>query len=145
MRKYYLLLLLLHAALVLHAQVSYKTVTDVSYVSPDESDAYRRERCKLDVYYPEGATNCPTIVWFHGGGLEGGHKYIPQEFKEKGFAVVAVNYRLSPRAKNPSYTEDAARQWHGYFSTLKSMVATKNASLFQVIRLVDTYVDAGSG
>lgn len=108
MRKYYLLLLLLHAALVLHAQVSYKTVTDVSYVSPDESDAYRRERCKLDVYYPEGATNCPTIVWFHGGGLEGGNKYIPQEFKEKGFAVVAVNYRLSPRAKNPSYTEDAA-------------------------------------
>ena len=60
MRKYYLLLLLLHAALVLHAQVSYKTVADVSYVSPDESDAYRRERCKLDVYYPEGATNCPT-------------------------------------------------------------------------------------
>ena len=26
----------------------------------------------------------------------------------QGFAVVAVNYRLSPKAKNPAYTDDAA-------------------------------------
>jgi len=26
----------------------------------------------------------------------------------QGFAVVAVNYRLSPKAQNPAYTEDAA-------------------------------------
>ena len=26
----------------------------------------------------------------------------------QGFAIVAVNYRLSPKAQNPAYTEDAA-------------------------------------
>lgn len=29
-------------------------------------------------------------------------------FMNQGFAVVAVNYRLSPKAQNPAYTEDAA-------------------------------------
>ena len=50
----------------------------------------------------------PTIVWFHGGGLEGGGKHVPEMFMNQGFAVVAVNYRLSPKAQNPAYTEDAA-------------------------------------
>ena len=49
-----------------------------------------------------------TIVWFHGGGLEGGGKHVPEMFMNQGFAVVAVNYRLSPKAQNPAYTEDAA-------------------------------------
>ena len=31
-----------------------------------------------------------------------------QRIDRSGFAVVAVNYRLSPRAKNPAYIEDAA-------------------------------------
>ena len=48
------------------------------------------------------------MVWFHGGGLEGGQKHIPQEFLRQGYAVATVNYRLSPRAHNPAYTEDAA-------------------------------------
>lgn len=45
---------------------------------------------------------------FHGGGLEGGGKHVPEMFMNQGFAVVAVNYRLSPKAQNPAYTEDAA-------------------------------------
>lgn len=49
-----------------------------------------------------------TIVWFHGGGMEGGSKFVPRELTDQGFAVVAVNYRLSPKAKNPAYIEDAA-------------------------------------
>ncbi len=35
-------------------------------------------------------------------------KYVPEELKDKGFAVVAPSYRLSPDAKNPAFTEDAA-------------------------------------
>lgn len=81
---------------------------NISYVAADEPDAYRRERCKLDVYYPKGMTDFLTVVWLHGGGLEGGSKHIPDELKNQGMAVVAVNYRLSPQAQHPAYIVDAA-------------------------------------
>ncbi|MCC8186165.1 MAG: alpha/beta hydrolase [Bacteroides sp.] len=100
--------LFLYVAVVAQAQQTYKTVTDIPYIDDSETDTYRTERCKLDVYYPEGMTDFPTIVWYHGGGLEGGSKHIPMELMDKGFAVVTVNYRLSPRAQHPAYIEDAA-------------------------------------
>lgn len=90
------------------AQTKYELKKDISYTDITEADSYRRERCKLDVYYPEGKKDFPVAVWFHGGGLEGGEKHIPDELKDKGIAVVSVNYRLSPNAVNPAYTEDAA-------------------------------------
>ncbi len=108
MKKYYLLLLFLLCACCAQAQYSYRTEEDISYVSESEKDTYRLNRCKLDIYYPEHKKDFSTIVWFHGGGLEGGTKFIPKELSDQGFAVVAVNYRLSPRAKNPAYIEDAA-------------------------------------
>lgn len=107
MRKYLSFILLL-IGLTLQAQETYKTVKDISYIPAGETDGYRKERCKLDVYYPVGKKGFPTIVWFHGGGLEGGGKHVPEMFMNEGFAVVAVNYRLSPKAQNPAYTEDAA-------------------------------------
>lgn len=107
MRKYLSFILLL-IGLTLQAQETYKTVKDISYIPAGETDGYRKERCKLDVYYPVEKKGFPTIVWFHGGGLEGGGKYVPEMFMNQGFAVVAVNYRLSPKAQNPAYTEDAA-------------------------------------
>lgn len=90
-------------------EIRYKLLTDVSYVDANETDSYKKERCKLDIYYPENEKDFPTIIWFHGGGLEVGGKHIPDEFKDKGFAVVAVNYRLSPRAQHPAYIQDAAQ------------------------------------
>ena len=107
MRKYLSFILML-IGLTLQAQETYKTVKDISYIPAGETDGYRKERCKLDVYYPVGKKGFPTIVWFHGGGLEGGGKHVPEMFMNQGFAVVAVNYRLSPKAQNPAYTEDAA-------------------------------------
>ena len=107
MRKYLSFILLL-IGLTLQAQETYKTGKDISYIPAGETDGYRKERCKLDVYYPVGKKGFPTIVWFHGGGLEGGGKHVPEMFMNQGFAVVAVNYRLSPKAQNPAYTEDAA-------------------------------------
>ncbi len=106
--KKYLSFILLFVAFTLQAQETYKTVKDISYIPAGETDGYRKERCKLDVYYPVGKKGFPTIVWFHGGGLEGGGKHVPEMFMNQGFAVVAVNYRLSPKAQNPAYTEDAA-------------------------------------
>lgn len=86
----------------------YTEIKDISYVPQGTTDAYRLERCKLDVYYPTDVKEFATVVWFHGGGLEGGNKGIPTDLRGQGFAVVAVNYRLSPRAKNPAYIDDAA-------------------------------------
>ncbi len=108
MKRFSVSLLLLCFAWMLQAQTTYQIDKDISYIPASETDAYRKERCKLDVYYPVGKKDFPTVVWFHGGGLEGGNKHIPKELTEQGFAVVTVNYRLSPRATNPAYTVDAA-------------------------------------
>ena len=88
----------------------YKLDSDILYRSTElaEKDEYIKQRCRLDVYYPENRKGFATIVWFHGGGLEGGERYIPQEFKEKNLAVVPVNYRLSPKVKSPAFIDDAA-------------------------------------
>jgi acetyl esterase/lipase len=111
--------ILCFCALGIFAQ-DYELKKDISYVDGSESDAYRQERCKLDVYYPKDKKDFKTVVWFHGGGLEGGNKHIPNELKDKGIAVVAVNYRLSPRAKNPAYIDDAAAAVAWVFGNIAS-------------------------
>lgn len=87
----------------------YNFVQNVSYVSPDETDEYRKERCVLDIYYPDTDEGFATLVWFHGGGLTGGSKELLEGFRRQGFAVVAVNYRLFPKCKCPDYIDDAAQ------------------------------------
>ena len=85
---------------------SYKQVNDISYTT--KQDAYSVVRLKLDVYSPEHVSNCPVVVWFHGGGLEAGSKEIPQRLKEKGLVVVGVNYRLLPKVTVRETLDDAA-------------------------------------
>lgn len=99
----HLLFLLLFS---LSATAQYKTENSIPYYS-DKGDRYRNERCTLDVYHPE-KPGFATVVWFHGGGLTGGEKHIPQALKDKGIAIVAVNYRLSPKAKVIDIIGDAA-------------------------------------
>ncbi|MDO4575291.1 MAG: alpha/beta hydrolase [Planctomycetia bacterium] len=72
--------------------------------------AYRDQRCKLDIYLPDMAEGekLPVVVWFHGGGLSGGNKHFPAELKKQRFLIVAVSYRLSPKANCPDYIQDAA-------------------------------------
>ncbi len=95
---------------LLIAQEEYRLVEDIPYydLQIQNTDQYIKERCKLDVYYPKDANDAPTVVWFHGGGLEFGSKHIPEGLKEKEVIVVTVNYRLHPKVKNPVYIEDAA-------------------------------------
>lgn len=87
---------------------SYEKKNDIPYGISDSTDGYTKELRRLDLYVPKGVKDFATIVWFHGGGLTGGSKSIPKGLQEKGFAVVAPNYRLSPRSKSPAYVEDAA-------------------------------------
>ncbi len=90
------------------ASVTYRTETNISYRSDVNLDDYMKERCKLDLYMPENVDTFTTVVWFHGGGLTGGEKSIPERLKNHKIGVVAVNYRLSPNVKNPAFIDDAA-------------------------------------
>ena len=71
-------------------------------------DAYAREKCVLDIYHSPTATGVPVIIWFHGGGLTSGKKYIPGEIRNQGMCVVAPSYRLSPKVPARMCIEDAA-------------------------------------
>jgi len=101
------------------AQDGYVFKENISYIRETDTDTYRQERCQLDLYYPAKIQKFPTLVWFHGGGLTSGGKSIPQELKNKGIAVVAANYRLSPAANNPAYTVDAAEATAWVFKNIE--------------------------
>ena len=62
----------------------------------------------MDIYYPANRKDFATIVWFHGGGLTGGSKELPDGLKNQNLCIIGVNYRLSPKVKAPAYIEDAA-------------------------------------
>lgn len=84
----------------------YHTQENISYKSG--SDKYIKERCRLDVYSCDTLKSSPVVIWFHGGGLTSGGKYIPDELKDKGLTVVAVNYRLLPKVKIDECLDDCA-------------------------------------
>jgi acetyl esterase/lipase len=109
MKKLILLWLLLPAISVF-AQQQYVVAKNIQYYpdSVNKIDKYISSQCTLDIYYPKGVKNYATIVWFHGGGLTGGSKEIPKALMDKGYAVIGVGYRLSPKVKAPAYIEDAA-------------------------------------
>lgn len=68
---------------------------------------------KLDIYLPdEGDGTFPVIVSIHGGAFMGCDKADMQvmpmlEGLKRGYAVVAINYRLSGEAKFPALVQDA--------------------------------------
>ena len=106
MKKLSALLISLMSAIIAFGS-DYKTISNISYINENDSNKYKQERCKLDIYHP-AESGFPTLIWFHGGGLTGGNKHFPAEIMNQEIAIVAVNYRLSPKAQNPDYINDAA-------------------------------------
>lgn len=100
-------------------EASYETATNILYREGAQLTDYMKERCRLDVYHPKHIKHFPTVVWFHGGGLKAGNRKVPEELREKGIAVVAVNYRLHPKVKSPAYIEDAAAAVAWTFRNIK--------------------------
>ncbi|MDR7210025.1 alpha/beta hydrolase [Flavobacterium piscis] len=100
----------------------YDVKENIQYYSAvqNKSDHYIGERCVLDIYYPKNIKGFATIVWFHGGGLTGGNKEIPEALKNKGFAIIGVNYRLSPKVKAVNCIEDAAAAVAWAFNNIKN-------------------------
>lgn len=62
----------------------------------------------MDIYHPADRQGLPVVIWFHGGGLTSGERYIPGELRDKDFCVVAPGYRLSPHVKADTCIQDAA-------------------------------------
>ena len=86
MKKIILPLAAMVVSLLAYAQ-EYKTITDIPYRAVN-NDAYSDERCKLDVQYKEGARDLPVVVFFEGGGMTKGEKYIPDPLGECGYVIV---------------------------------------------------------
>jgi acetyl esterase/lipase len=82
---------------------------DLAYVSGGHP------RQALDLYLPHVAGSLPLIVWIHGGAFRMGSKedHVPFEMLEQGYAIAALNYRLSQHALFPAQIEDckAAVRW----------------------------------
>lgn len=129
MKKLIILLSFFLYGISLSAQnIGYETKNNIQYYSAavNKSDKYISERCVLDIYYPKNKTGFATIVWFHGGGLTGGNKEIPEALKNKGFAIIGVNYRLSPKAKAEKAIEDAAAAVAWAFNTISNYGGDKS-------------------
>nr|MBP9874385.1 hypothetical protein [Haliscomenobacter sp.] len=81
MKKLFVFLAFLEVSFLAFGQsITYRTLSDIPYYPEADrrADAYIRERCVLDLYVPTGEKGFPTVVWFHGGGLTGGNKSVPE-------------------------------------------------------------------
>lgn len=81
---------------------------NIPYRAVPSGDAYTDSVCRLDVAVPKGVTHAPVVVWFHGGGLTGGSRELPEPLLNGKLVVVGVEYRLSPKATIQEILDDAA-------------------------------------
>jgi len=155
MKKLWAVIVLSACSFWLEAEV--KLVQNVSYVDEHDTDEYRQQRCKLDLYLPNSAKASAVLIWFHGGGLRAGDKTHEKEivpialkFAEHGIAFIAVNYRLSPKAQYPAYVDDASAsiQWvieHiSDYNFLKNKVFVGGHSAGGYLTLMSTFKNAST-
>lgn len=122
------LIVLLVSSKLISQVVDYELKENIHYYSDSINtlDSYINERCVLDMYYPKNTKGFATIVWIHGGGLTGFQKEIPEALKNKGVAIIGINYRLSPKVKAPAYIEDAAAAVAWAFNTIEKYGGNSN-------------------
>jgi len=85
---------------------------DIIKVTDNVYDELYNEKCLIDFTIPRTHHAVPVLIYFHGGGLEGGNRreaFISQFAAEYGVAVASADYRMYPEASFPDYINDAAR------------------------------------
>ena len=94
------------------ARAAAQTTRSVAYATASPSET-------LDLYLPasDGSRAVPVVVLIHGGAFQSGdasmEATLAQALVEQGFAVAAVDYRLSGEAPYPAGAQDvkAAVRW----------------------------------
>lgn len=125
--KFYITIFSLLLSVIGYGQNGYRTLENIQYYSDTATlSEYQTNRCKLDIYYPTDQQDFSTVVWFHGGGLTGGSKELPEALKQQGIAVIGVNYRLSPNVKVKDCIADAAAAVAWAFRTIESYGGRKD-------------------
>jgi acetyl esterase/lipase len=86
-------------------QYGVKVVPDIVYATVGG------KQLQLDLYLPVGVSGpTPFLLWMHGGSFIGGNRKggadIGQAMAEHGFALAAVDYRLSSEAVFPAPAND---------------------------------------
>ena len=84
-------------------------LSDVAFLG-----AERKE--KLDLYFPPGAarSDCPAVVFIHGGGFTGGDKAeyrsasVSADLCRAGYVVVSCNYVLGSKTKEGVWPQNIA-------------------------------------
>ena len=83
--------------------------------APDARQGMRygsRPRHVLDVYPAAASHPTPVIVFFYGGGWEGGDRanyfFVGSALASRGFTTVIPDYRVYPEVHFPGFVEDAA-------------------------------------
>ena len=104
--KRFILITALSLIVLLSFAREYKYDKEILYKGTP--DAYTEKMCRLDVAYEKGAENRPVIVWFHGGGLTGGWRHIPEELLMDGAVVIGVGYRFVTEVSISETLDDAA-------------------------------------
>lgn len=72
------------------------------------------QRQRLDIYLPtqRAAKGNPVVVFFYGGGWEGGdkkdYKFVGEALSSQGITVVIPDYRVYPEVMFPDFVDDAA-------------------------------------
>lgn len=119
-----------------HLPAAYAMTADVTYLTADGIDL------QLDVYAPrELETANPVVIYFHGGGWEGGSRERAvlslMPWLEMGFTAVNATYRGSRVALAPAAVEDTRCVLHW-------VVANAQRYRFDIGRIVVTGDSAGS-
>ena len=104
---------------------------NIPYRAVPSGDAYTDSVCRLDVAVPKGVTHAPVVVWFHGGGLTGGSRELPEPLLNGKLVVVGVEYRLSPKATIQEILDDALRlPWLGRWIAWNIMAEARRRFIF---------------
>lgn len=88
---------------------TYRFERSIPYRNDPQTAPATVEACRVDIARPTDNDRLhPVIVWFHGGGLTGGRREIPQTLLQSGCVVVGVGYRLAPATTVSEIIDDAA-------------------------------------
>lgn len=128
-------------------------IADVPYFGDQGGDATRQS---LDIYFREGLTDAPVVLYVHGGGWIRGDKsralFKPAALVPEGYLFGSMNYRFHPEASLAEMAQDVANatawlhqhaaKYGGDGSKIVLMGHSAGAHLVSVVATNPAFMDA---